>query len=276
MSTPRRHASKTPDERPGRERRQLGRRLWAAGAVGALGVATGLIVATADRAETPPADSASKPYMNDSPVRAHDATSRSASRSGEPSPASPPVAEAPAGASPARRVPVDTATTAPSDPAGAPAAAAAPAPGAAAAPAAAPSHVEPAAPPQPASAPQPDPAKALAADIVTLTNTERRNAGMPGLSVSTCATSQAAQRSATLVAEGRFEHDPLEPIQSACSAHAVGENISLGYPTAQATVDGWMNSSGHHDNILRATFTSIGVGCTSGPDGWLCSQVFLG
>lgn len=114
-----------------------------------------------------------------------------------------------------------------------------------------------------------------AATLVTLTNEQRAAAGLPALAVSECATQQAAARAALLVAENRFEHDPLGPILTACGARSVGENIALGYRTPAAMMTGWMNSEGHRANILRS-YKSVGIGCVTGPRGVLCAQVFLG
>ena len=41
---------------------------------------------------------------------------------------------------------------------------------------------------------------------------------------------------------------------------AAGENIAYGYGTAQAVVNGWMNSDGHRRNILNCSAKSTGVG----------------
>jgi uncharacterized protein YkwD len=129
--------------------------------------------------------------------------------------------------------------------------------------------------PTPTATPTPEP-PTIVDEIVTRTNAERAAAGLPALEVSPCATDQAAARSATLVAEDRFEHDPLEPVLAACAAQTVGENLALGYPTALAAVAGWMGSDGHRANILGDAYTAIGVGCATGPHGLLCAQVFLG
>lgn len=163
------------------------------------------------------------------------------------------------------------------DPAGrsgtrAPSATAAPVSPTAAAPAPAPSS-PPDAPPVEAAPPSPP---TMVDEIVTRTNAERATAGLPPLAVSPCATEQAATRTATLAAEDRFEHDPLEPILAACAARTVGENLALGYPTALAVVAGWMGSDGHRANILGDAYTQIGVGCATGPRGLLCAQIFLG
>lgn len=127
----------------------------------------------------------------------------------------------------------------------------------------------------PSSSPTTQAGPTIEDEIVALTNEARRDAGLEPLEVSTCAADQAASRTAVLVAEGRFEHDPLEPILRDCGSRSVGENLALGYPTAQATVDGWLDSPGHRDNLL-GDFTEIGVGCTDSDRGPLCAQVFLG
>ncbi|WP_374694115.1 CAP domain-containing protein [Cellulomonas fimi] len=112
--------------------------------------------------------------------------------------------------------------------------------------------------------------------MVTLGNDARRAQGVGDLTVSECAQQQALTRAKLLVAEGRFEHDPLEPILAACGGRTVGENLALGYPTAKATVDAWLASPGHRANLLSKDFTSIGVACVDSARGTLCAQVFLG
>lgn len=126
-----------------------------------------------------------------------------------------------------------------------------------------------------AATPAAAPDAQLAARLVVLTNAERAKAGLEALAPSTCATAQAGARAAVLVAQGRFEHDPLGPVVAACGAGSVGENLALGYSTPEAMTAGWMASSGHRENILRA-YTSIGIGCVTGSAGVLCSQVFMG
>ncbi|KQY42808.1 hypothetical protein ASD18_17615 [Cellulomonas sp. Root137] len=174
-----------------------------------------------------------------------------ATRSGVRAPASTsPTATAPATSAPPAAVP-PSASVAPT----APATSAAP--------------VAPVAPAQP-------PVPTVSDEIVTRTNAERAAVGLAPLAVSACGTEQAAARTALLVAEDRFEHDPLEPVLEACAARAVGENLALGYPTPLAVVAGWMGSDGHRANILNPTYTQIGVACTASPKGQLCAQVFLG
>ncbi|MGW6132152.1 CAP domain-containing protein [Cellulomonas sp. NPDC055163] len=139
----------------------------------------------------------------------------------------------------------------------------------------------PAAPPEgdpapaPPEAPAPTADQQFAATLVTLTNEQRAAAGLGALTVSDCATQQAVARAGVLVAENRFEHDPLEPILAACGPGSAGENLALGYRTPADMMAGWMGSEGHRANILRA-YSSIGIGCVSSSRGVLCAQVFLG
>jgi uncharacterized protein YkwD len=186
-------------------------------------------------------------------VRDGDRATRSGARAPE---SATPTSAPPTTTAPPAEPPADAASTPPAPPA-APAA-------------------PPAQPAAPAAPPVQPAAPTVSDEIVTRTNAERTNAGLAPLAVSACGTEQATARTALLVAEDRFEHDPLEPVLAACAARAVGENLALGYPTPLAVVAGWMGSKGHRANILNPTYTQIGVACTPSPKGQLCAQVFLG
>ncbi|MPN28838.1 hypothetical protein SDC9_176283 [bioreactor metagenome] len=62
--------------------------------------------------------------------------------------------------------------------------------------------------------------------------------------------------------------------QFGISYRAAGENIAMGYSSAAAVVEGWMNSPGHRANILNASFTHIGVGYYA--EGHYWTQMFIG
>ena len=75
--------------------------------------------------------------------------------------------------------------------------------------------------------------------------------------------------------EGRIWHDGSDgtPSERAgkCGYNAgVGENVAKGCPTPERAFDAWYNSSGHHRNMIGATYTIIGVGAKDGS--W--TQVF--
>jgi uncharacterized protein YkwD len=55
----------------------------------------------------------------------------------------------------------------------------------------------------------------------------------------------------------------------------IAENVALGYPSAEAVVQGWMESPGHRENILNGEVVETGVGVMRSRDGALYyCQVF--
>jgi uncharacterized protein YkwD len=111
----------------------------------------------------------------------------------------------------------------------------------------------------PASSPSTD--AAYEARIVELVNIERSKAGVRPLVVSPCADGYARAWSASMAASGILEHrSDLGAVMSSCGARAIGENIAYGNVTADQMMAMWMASSGHRENILRSSFTHLGVG----------------
>jgi uncharacterized protein YkwD len=121
-----------------------------------------------------------------------------------------------------------------------------------------------------------DPAVTFANAIVTLVNAERAAAGLPALKVSTCATGYAVTWSKHMAATADFSHQSLTPMFAACAARGAGENIAFGATSPEQFMTMWMNSPGHKANILRASFTHIGVGMAKSSSGrWYATQDFL-
>lgn len=55
---------------------------------------------------------------------------------------------------------------------------------------------------------------------------------------------------------------------------SAGENIAMGYASAQAVMSAWINSSSHRENLLNASYTMLGVGYVA--DGGYYVQEFTG
>ena len=54
---------------------------------------------------------------------------------------------------------------------------------------------------------------------------------------------------------------PFQRMASAGYTYSyAGENIAAGYSTPSATVTGWMNSTGHCNNIMNGNYKHLGVG----------------
>ena len=119
--------------------------------------------------------------------------------------------------------------------------------------------------PKPTSTPTPAPTSGsgssqtdMASEVVALVNAERAGAGLPALRVDSELTRAACVRAQEIVRQ--FSHTrPDGTSWSTVSSSAHGENIAKGYRNASAVMVGWMNSQGHRENILRASFGSIGV-----------------
>jgi uncharacterized protein YkwD len=65
---------------------------------------------------------------------------------------------------------------------------------------------------------------------------------------------------------GKNSNDRIEDTGylTGATSWGTGENIAMGYVTAEATMVGWMNSPGHRANILKSDYTHLGVGVTLG------------
>ena len=128
------------------------------------------------------------------------------------------------------------------------------------------------------SAQQPSNTDSVRSQILKLVNQARAEAGLQPLS-STSALNSAAQTRAQELSQV-YSHN--RPNGSSCftvlgekgiSYRTAGENIAIGYKTAQQVFNAWMNSEGHRKNILSEKFTQIGIGYTA-QQGW--TQLFIG
>ncbi|MBE6740588.1 MAG: hypothetical protein E7565_09765 [Ruminococcaceae bacterium] len=60
-------------------------------------------------------------------------------------------------------------------------------------------------------------------------------------------------------------------------SYTMGENIAIGHRSPTAVMNGWKNSSGHYQNMIKDSYTSVGIGCYMTADGvFSWSQLFNG
>ncbi|WP_172382344.1 CAP domain-containing protein [Streptomyces sp. MNP-20] len=122
------------------------------------------------------------------------------------------------------------------------------------------------------------------AEVLALTNGHRAAAGLRPLAPDPCLTAAAQAHSADMIARAFYAHtapDGSEPWHRAAAAgsrhRAVGENIACGQRSPAEVVEGWMNSPGHRANILKPSFTHLGVGFAGGGSaGTYWTQLFGG
>ena len=118
-------------------------------------------------------------------------------------------------------------------------------------------------------------------EVIRLVNEVRRENGLKALTANWELSRVARYKSQDMLNKGYFSHTsptygtPFQMIKAfGLSIRTAGENIARGYPTPQAVVNGWMNSSGHRANILNASYTQIGVGYVAQGNYW--TQMFIG
>ena len=98
----------------------------------------------------------------------------------------------------------------------------------------------------------------LAAEVVRLVNEERAKQGLSALRTDDELTRAACVRASEIATS--FSHTrPSGASWSTVSASAYGENIARGQRSAEKVMASWMTSEGHRANILRASYSSIGV-----------------
>jgi uncharacterized protein YkwD len=109
--------------------------------------------------------------------------------------------------------------------------------------------------------------------VVDLVNLERANNGLPPYKRVTALDEAARYHSADLGQDNYFSHNTYDRVGGnlvyLCGtwtrigtyySGASGENIAGGYSTPQSVMNGWMNSTGHRNNILSTYSWEIGVG----------------
>ncbi len=129
------------------------------------------------------------------------------------------------------------------------------------------------------ASPPGEPISATEQEVVDLVNAERAKVGVAPLTVNYSLMEAAWSHNEHMASTGCFSHtgcgngDPGDRIKkTGYQAANWGENIAKGYPNPTAVMAGWMASSGHRANILRAGFKDIGVAHNSGQRLW--TQVF--
>lgn len=118
----------------------------------------------------------------------------------------------------------------------------------------------------------------VADQIFVLVNQHRQNEGLPALEKNSTAESLAIDHTNYMIAQGVISHDDIEirgnELTDKENAVAVAENVASSYPTAEAVMTGWLNSSGHKQNI-EGNYTHIGIAAVKDENGtYYYTQLF--
>ena len=123
----------------------------------------------------------------------------------------------------------------------------------------------------PEQSPEIDAMSQLEQAACTLINQRRAENGLEPLAISADLSVKARIKSQDMRDNNYFDHNsptygsPFDLMQSlGITYRTAGENIAMGYKTAEAVVDAWMNSPGHRANILSTNYTTMGIGFVDG------------
>lgn len=124
--------------------------------------------------------------------------------------------------------------------------------------------------------------------VIDLTNAERKKAEKDGkpldlkpLKMNPKLMDAARKHAENMATQDKLEHvldekTPADRVKAAGYKYrACGENIAWNAKTPKAVVEGWMNSEGHRENILKPEYSEIGVAVVKNKKGeryWV--QVF--
>lgn len=118
-------------------------------------------------------------------------------------------------------------------------------------------------------------------EVIRLVNEIRVQNGLKALTYNWELSRVARYKSQDMKDNRYFSHtspvygSPFQMIKNfGITYRSAGENIARGQTSPQAVVSEWMNSSGHRANILKASFTQIGVGYVADGNYW--TQMFIG
>lgn len=117
-------------------------------------------------------------------------------------------------------------------------------------------------------------------EVIRLVNEIRKKNGLKELQTDWQLSRVARYKSQDMKNNSYFSHtsptygSPFDMMKKfGISYKSAGENIAKGQKTPQAVVNAWMNSSGHRENILKSSYTHIGVGYVASGNYW--TQLFI-
>lgn len=115
---------------------------------------------------------------------------------------------------------------------------------------------------------------ALAQEIATSVNQQRRANGQPTIQFNRQLGQAAMSHACDMAKNGFFGHNGSNGSTVQRRVRAAGyreclvaENIAWGYPSSEQIMSGWMNSAGHRTNMLHPRVSEFGVAISQGAKG---------
>jgi len=122
---------------------------------------------------------------------------------------------------------------------------------------------------------------AIEADILKLINEHRLSLGLNALSMNAFIYQEAVSHSNFMIENSTMSHEGFSEraarITDTLGVGRVGENVAYGYSSAEAVVEGWLNSDGHRRNIENPDYNLTGISASLNDDNrYYFTQIFFG
>ena len=108
-------------------------------------------------------------------------------------------------------------------------------------------------------------------EVIALSNQKRHDNGLPGLTENSLLNQAAYAKGQDMLAKDYWAHVSPEGIQpwkfftdSGYTYRYAGENLARDFSNAGSTVEAWMASTSHRDNLLSNKYQEIGVAVVEG------------
>lgn len=109
--------------------------------------------------------------------------------------------------------------------------------------------------------------------LLSATNAQRSANGVASLALNSKLNSAAQAKANDMAARNYWSHNTPEGsppwVFDDAQGYAylkLGENLATGFANEQATINGWMASPPHKENLLDSDFTEVGFGYANNPD----------
>lgn len=106
-------------------------------------------------------------------------------------------------------------------------------------------------------------AGSFGAHLADLINDYREQQGLAPLAFADDLAGLAAEHSARMAARRQLSHDGFRDRYQRAGSRVCVENVGWNYPTAEALLDGWRQSPGHHRNLLEQKVSRMGIGVST-------------
>jgi len=92
-----------------------------------------------------------------------------------------------------------------------------------------------------------------------LINEYRSDRGLSPLQLASDLTALASEHALQMAEQRRLSHDGFRDRFDRTRARVCVENVGVNFPHAEAQLDGWRASAGHHRNLLEPKVARMGI-----------------